>query len=47
VLDHPTEMARMGRAGRALYERKYTAEVNHGQLLAIYREAIAAKRETP
>jgi glycosyltransferase involved in cell wall biosynthesis len=38
---HPTEMAAMGRNARALYERCYTPEVNHRQLLDVYRAAIA------
>jgi glycosyltransferase involved in cell wall biosynthesis len=38
---HPQEMATMGRNARALYERRYTPEVNHRQLLNIYRAAIA------
>jgi glycosyltransferase involved in cell wall biosynthesis len=38
---HPTEMAAMGRNARALYERRYTPEVNHRQLLDVYRAAIA------
>lgn len=47
ALDHPEHMARMGRAARAVYERKYTADVNYGQLMAIYRDAIGAVRATP
>jgi glycosyltransferase involved in cell wall biosynthesis len=41
ALDHPERMAAMGRAARGVYEARYTADINHGQLLAIYRDAIA------
>ena len=37
---HPDQMDEMGRAGRAMYEEKYTAETNHQFLLGIYRKAI-------
>ena len=50
ALDHPEQMAQMGRAARAHYERCFTADVNHGQLTTIYRDAIAelaASRATP
>lgn len=40
---HPTEMKAMGRAARAEYESKYTAENNYLQLMAIYDRAISAK----
>jgi glycosyltransferase involved in cell wall biosynthesis len=38
---HPHEMAVMGRNARALYERRYTPEINHRQLVDIYQSAIA------
>ena len=50
ALENPERMAQMGRAARALYERRYTADVNHSQLTAIYRDAMAesaASRATP
>ncbi len=43
ALAHPERMAVMGRAARARYERDYAPEVNHGQLMDIYREAIQAR----
>lgn len=39
---HPEEMRRMGAAARAEYERCYTPDINYGQLMDIYREALAA-----
>src|ERR1019366_5360066 len=41
---HPEEMAAMGRAARAEYEAKYTAEHNYRMLMEIYRKAIAIHR---
>lgn len=41
ALDHPARMAEMGRNARALYECRYSAAVNHEQLMGIYREASA------
>jgi glycosyltransferase involved in cell wall biosynthesis len=41
ALDHPERMAAMGQAARGVYEARYTADINHSQLLAIYRDAIA------
>jgi len=38
---HPEEMAAMGRAARAEYEAKYTAERNYPMLMEIYERAIA------
>lgn len=46
ALQHPVEMAEMGREARALYEAEFTAERNYQQLMAIYDEAIAAVNET-
>jgi glycosyltransferase involved in cell wall biosynthesis len=40
--EHPEQMATMGLSARALYEAKFTAERNYGQLMAIYNEAITA-----
>jgi glycosyltransferase involved in cell wall biosynthesis len=40
---HPEEMAAMGRAARAEYEAKYTAERNYEMLMEIYAKAIAAR----
>jgi glycosyltransferase involved in cell wall biosynthesis len=37
---HPQEMAEMGRAARAEYEAKYTAERNCAMLMQIYRRAL-------
>lgn len=37
---HPREMKEMGRAARAEYEAKYTAERNYPMLMEIYRGAI-------
>lgn len=42
---HPQRMAAMGAAARQLYEARYTAERNHEQLLAIYRDAMQAVRD--
>ena len=38
---HPQEMAAMGRNARALYERRYTPEINYRQLMAIYQSAVS------
>lgn len=38
---NPLAMAEMGQAARRQYLEKYSPGVNHAQLLAIYREAIA------
>lgn len=40
ALDHPAEMAAMGKAARAHYEANFTAGQNYQQLLAIYEGAI-------
>jgi glycosyltransferase involved in cell wall biosynthesis len=40
---HPAEMRRMGMEARREYERRYTPQINFSQLLAIYRQAIAAE----
>lgn len=41
ALEHPAEMAAMGKAARAHYEANFTAERNYQQLLAIYEGAVA------
>ena len=41
---HPERMEEMGRAARAEYETKYTAERNYQMLMDIYQRAIAAHR---
>jgi glycosyltransferase involved in cell wall biosynthesis len=41
AMDHPAQMAEMGRSARARYEALYTADRNYEQLMAIYRGAIA------
>ena len=40
---HPEEMAAMGRAARAEYEAKYTAERNYEMLMEIYRKALGTR----
>jgi glycosyltransferase involved in cell wall biosynthesis len=48
ALQHPGEMAQMGRNARARYEAEFTAERNYQQLMAIYADAIdAVKSDTP
>jgi glycosyltransferase involved in cell wall biosynthesis len=41
--EHPEDMEAMGRAARAEYEAKYTAERNYQQLMEIYRRTIARR----
>lgn len=41
ALDHPAQLAEMGRAARAKYEAEFTAEHNLPQLLSIYEHASA------
>lgn len=41
ALEHPAEIAAMGKAARAHYEANFTAERNYQQLLAIYEGAIS------
>ncbi len=38
--EHPSELLAMGRAARALYEERFTADSNYQALLAIYEDAI-------
>ncbi|WP_153115703.1 glycosyltransferase family 4 protein [Rhodocyclus tenuis] len=45
AMAHPDEMAPMGRTARLRYEALYTPERNYEQLIAIYRETIAAAQE--
>ena len=40
---HPEEMAAMGRAARAEYEAKYTAERNYKMLMEIYQRVLGAR----
>jgi glycosyltransferase involved in cell wall biosynthesis len=40
--EHPSELARMGKAGRRVYEDRYTAKANHNLLMSIYASAIEA-----
>ena len=30
----------MGQAARRVYEARYTADINYGQLMGVYRDAI-------
>jgi len=40
--DHAPELAVMGKAGRRVYEHRYTAEINYDQLMRIYASTIDA-----
>jgi glycosyltransferase involved in cell wall biosynthesis len=40
ALDHPDQMAAMGRAARSAYEKQYTPAINLAQMLAIYEQAV-------
>jgi len=40
---HPEEMAAMGRAARAEYEAKYTAERNYEMLMEIYQRVLGGQ----
>lgn len=42
ALQHPDQMAQMGRNARTKYEAEFTAERNYQQLMAIYQDAMAA-----
>jgi glycosyltransferase involved in cell wall biosynthesis len=44
---HRAEMAAMGRAARAEYEAKYTAERNYAMLMDIYQRAANSKALSP
>jgi glycosyltransferase involved in cell wall biosynthesis len=39
LTDHPAECAEMGRAARAVFEARYTADTNFDMLMSIYRQA--------
>ncbi|RZI85809.1 MAG: glycosyltransferase family 1 protein [Rubrivivax sp.] len=43
---NPAEMRRMGQIGRERYEQRFTPDINHRELLHIYEQAIAERRET-
>ena len=49
ALAQPERLAAMGAEARAVYEREYTADANHAQLLRIYADAKAQRRaeDTP
>lgn len=40
--EHPAELLAMGKAARALYEERFTADSNYQALVAIYEDAIQA-----
>jgi glycosyltransferase involved in cell wall biosynthesis len=40
--EHPAEMRKMGRQAQEVYQRRFSAEVNYPQLMAIYDKATAA-----
>jgi glycosyltransferase involved in cell wall biosynthesis len=40
AVDHPEQMAAMGRQARQTFEKRYTRSSNHDMLLAIYRDVI-------
>ncbi len=46
ALTHAREMAGRGAEGRRVYEELFTADQNYKQLLAIYKEAIAARMKS-
>lgn len=45
MLDKPTEGERMGREARAEFEKKYTAEANYPQLMAVYERVAEEARQ--
>jgi glycosyltransferase involved in cell wall biosynthesis len=45
AMEHDERMAEMGREGRSLYTRRYTAPANYPQLRAIYQHVIAARQD--
>jgi glycosyltransferase involved in cell wall biosynthesis len=47
ALDHPDEMAAMGRRARAEYENKYTPERNYDILMRVYEAACGASGRSP
>jgi glycosyltransferase involved in cell wall biosynthesis len=40
--ENPTRMQAMGRAARADHQRRFSAQENYRQLLAVYNDAIGA-----
>jgi glycosyltransferase involved in cell wall biosynthesis len=44
AISHPSEMQRMGRCARAVYELKYTQRANYDALMNVYEAAIADRR---
>lgn len=40
--DHPEQAQAMGRAARRDFEKKYTADINYKELMAIYKQVIAS-----
>lgn len=44
AVEHPDDLARMGRAARERFEQDYTAERNYVQLMKIYGSVLRAKR---
>ena len=47
LLDHPDEQAALREGARHEFERRYTAEANLAQLLAIYERAIRMHQTVP
>lgn len=43
ILEHPRQVAAMGRDARREYEERYTPEVNYEQLLAVYERALGRR----
>jgi glycosyltransferase involved in cell wall biosynthesis len=41
AIEHPNEMAAMGKTARARYEAQYTADQNYANLMRIYERALA------
>jgi len=41
--NHPSDLARMGRAARGKYEAEYTADKNYSLLMGIYKQALASR----
>ena len=47
ALEHPGELAAMGRLARERWQRSFSPEVNLTRLLALYREAIEEAQDPP
>ncbi len=45
AVDHPKALRAMRVAARQEYERRYTAEANHAQLMQVYRDAAGRRAE--